>query len=146
MRRSGGRWAVLLMAGVIAAGLAPAVLAQSQQLAMTAEITDARKANGTLMREYTWHSRTELIMAGQVKDTRIDLVSYGPSGQVQRSLLNDISAPLPFGFLRRIHAKNEEEEAEKYVKALRSLLDQYTLPTEGKVLDFLNGAKVTGPD
>jgi hypothetical protein len=29
---------------------------------------------------------------------------------------------------------------------LRSLLEQYTLPTAGKVLDFMNAAQLTGPD
>ena len=79
MTRCNCRWGMLFVAGAVVAGLAPALLAQSQ-LSMTVEITDARKANARLMREYTWHSRTELIMAGQVKDTRIDLVSYAPPG------------------------------------------------------------------
>lgn len=130
-------------------GLPPAALAQSKTEATAVkavQIADARKASATLMRQYTWHSRTELIMQGSVKDTRIELVNYGPTGQLQRTLLNDQSAPLPFGFLRRAIAENERKEVEAYLKGLHGLLEQYTLPTAGKVLDFMLQAQVTGAD
>ncbi len=136
---------VVILAAAIAVGLPPTFAAQSN-VSMTVEITNARKANAKLMQEYTWNSRTEVLEAGQVKDMRLDLVKYGPDGHLQRTLLNDQSAPLPFGFLRRRIAEHKKEELEKYMTALRTLLDQYTLPTEGKVLDFMNQAKVTGPD
>jgi len=35
---------------------------------------------------------------------------------------------------------------EQYLTGLRGLLDQYTLPTTGKVLDFMMSAKPMGPD
>jgi hypothetical protein len=110
------------------------------------QITEARKANAALMRQYSWSSRTELIEGGVVKDTRIDLVNYGPAGQLQRTLVNDHGARLPIGFLRRAVAENERQKMETYLHGLRSLLEEYTLPTAGKVLDFMSGAQVTGPD
>ncbi len=110
------------------------------------QITEARQANAALMHQYTWTSRTEIIAQGQVKDTRIELVHYTPSGQLQRSLLNDASAPLPLGFLRRAIAEQERQKMETYLTGLRGLLDQYTLPTAGKVLDFMMSAKPMGPD
>jgi hypothetical protein len=104
-------------AGLIATGWSQAVLAQSP-LATTAntavQITEARKANALFMRQYSWTSRTELIEEGQVKDTRIEQVSYGPDGQLQRILLNDTSAPLPRGFLRRDIAEQKRQEMEQY--------------------------------
>jgi hypothetical protein len=140
------RYPVVILAAVtIAVGVPQAFAAQSN-VNMTVEITNARKANAKLMQEYSWNCRTELLEAGQVKDTRIDLVKYGPDGHLQRSLLNDQSALLPFGFLRRAIAEDRKAELEKYLTALRHLLDQYTLPTEGKVLDFMNQATVTGPN
>jgi len=110
------------------------------------QIAAARKQNAALMHEYTWHSRIELIQAGRVKDTRIDLVQYGPDGKPQRTLLNDKSARLPIGFLRRAIIENERQEVETYLKGLNGLLEQYTLPTAGKVLDFMEQAQVIGPD
>ena len=53
-------------------------------------------------------------------------------------MLNDQSAPLPFGFLRRRIAEHERQKVEEYLTGLRGLLEQYTLPTAGKVQDFMN--------
>jgi len=110
------------------------------------KIAEARKANAALMHQYTWNCRVEIISEGRVKDTRIDLVSYDPNGQLQRTLLNDQSAPLPRGFLRRSIAEDKKKEMEEYLTGLRGLLEQYTLPTTGKILDFISSATVGGPD
>ena len=134
---------------VIALGWAQTIPAQSPPPAVTSmavRITEARKANATLMRQYSWTSRTEVIDQGQLKDLRIDAVTYGPDGQLQRSTLNDQSTPLPLGFLRRRVAELERQKVEQYLSGLRSLLEQYTLPTAGKVQDFMNRATATGPD
>ncbi len=120
--------------------------AQNPNVNMAVQITDARKANAALMRQYTWNSRTEIIEGGQVKDMRIELVNYAPDGQLQRSLLNDQSSRLPLGFLRRAIAENRRKRLETYLTGLRGLIEQYTLPTVGKVLDFMNQAVTSGPD
>jgi hypothetical protein len=69
----------------------------SSNAATAVQITQARKANAALMQQYSWTSRTEILEGGTVKDIRIETVNYGPGGQLQRTLLNDQSAPLPFG-------------------------------------------------
>ncbi len=127
----------------------PAVLAQtalSADAAKAVQITEARQANAALMHQYTWYSRTEILDQGTVKDTRIELVNYTPFGQLQRSLINDQSAPLPFGFLRRAIAEHERKKLEEYLTGLRGLIEQYTLSTTGKILDFMTSAKTVGPD
>jgi len=110
------------------------------------KVAEARKVNAALMHHYNWTSRTEIIDNGQIKDTRIELVQYAPDGQLQRSLLNDQSAPLPRGFLRRAMAEDERKKMAKYLEGLQGLLEQYTLPTTGKILDFIVAARLTGPD
>lgn len=140
---------LMLVAMVTVLGLPTTVLAQSKADASAVkavQITAARKANADLMRKYTWHTRIELYMQGQIKDTRIELVSYGPDGKLQRTVLNDQHANMPIGFLRRAIAENERQELETYLKGLQGMLEQYTLPTAGKVLDFMNQAQVMGPN
>ena len=88
----------------------------------------------------------ELIDNGQVADTRIESVSYGPDGQLQRTLLNDRQAPLPGGFLRKRLAEKDRERVEKHLVGLRQLLDQYTLAAAGKALDFVSRAIIRAPD
>ena len=71
----------VLAAIVIALGWSQTVLAQgaaSPNAAMAGRITEARKANAALMQQYSWTSRTEVIDQGQVKDLRLDAVTYGP--------------------------------------------------------------------
>jgi hypothetical protein len=77
---------------------------------------------------------------GQQKDLRIDLVNFGPDGKIQRTTVNDQSAPLPGGFFRRKIAEGEREDVEKYMKGLGQLLHQYALPTPGAVMNFLDQA------
>ncbi len=140
---------VTVVASLFALGLPHAAQAQSALSAnanKSVQITEAREANAALMHQYTWNCRTEILDQGQVKDTRIELVNYTPFGQLQRSLINDQSAPLPFGFLRRAIAEHERQKMEQYLTGLRGLIEQYTLPTTGKILDFMTSAKTVGPD
>lgn len=139
----------VLAAGLIAVGWSQAVLAQSQPAAnvnMAAQISETRKANAALMRQYTWECRTELIEKGQRLDTRIEAISYDPDGQLQRRFLSDQAPPLPESLLGGIIAKKRKERLEAYLKGLRSLLEQYSLPTEANVLNFMNQAATTMPD
>jgi hypothetical protein len=139
----------ILAAGLIAVGWSQSGLAQSQITAsgnFSVQIANARKANAALMRQYTWDSRTEVIEEGAVKDIRIEAVSYGSDGQLQRSLLKDQPAPPPESLLGGIIAKKRKERLEAYMKGLRSLLDQYTLPTEAEVINFVNQAAAARPD
>jgi hypothetical protein len=118
----------------------------AMRMVIAMKIVQVRKENAALTRQYTWNSRTELIDQGVLKDTRIEMVGYGSDGQVIRTPLNDFSAPLPRGFLRRAIAEQEKQKMEDYMTGLRGFLDQYTLPTAGKVLDFVSQAKISPPD
>lgn len=146
--------ASMLAALIIACGWAPVSFAQtnpqfSANRAM--QIAQARQNNAALMHQYNWNSRTEIIVDGQVKDVRIQLVSYAPNGQLMRTTMNDQPAsgtylPTPIGFLRRAVANDRKEEMEKFLTGLQGLIEQYTLPTAGKILDFMTAAKPSGPD
>jgi hypothetical protein len=138
-----------VLIGLLAVGVPQFVLAQgvpSGNMQMAAQISEARKANAALMRQYTWNSRTEVIENNEIKDTLIELVNYTPDGMLVRSVLNDQKAPLPMGFLRRAIAEDERKKLEEYLTDVRGLLEQYANPTEGKILDFLNQATTSGPD
>jgi hypothetical protein len=138
-----------VLIGLLTVGVSQAALAQgapSGNMQTAAQISEARKANATLMRQYTWNCRTEVVENNDVKDTLIELVNYTPDGMLTRSILNDQKAPLPFGFLRRAIAEDQRKKLEEYLTDLRGLLEQYANPTEGKILDFLNQATTSGPD
>ena len=149
MKKSLTRLLGLLLAAWALSGLAQSVPFATANRAI--QIYQAREANAALMHQYQWNSRTEIISQGQVKDIRIDLVSYGPFGQLQRTVINDQPAsggmmPMPFGFLRRAIAEDKKKEMQEYLMGLQGLLEQYTLPTTGKILDFISSATPSGPD
>lgn len=129
--------------------LTPLALAQptpTQATASTAvQISQARQRNAALMRNYSWNERVDLTKNGNSVDLRIDTCTYLPDGQLQRTVMNDQHAPLPGGFFRKKAAESKMKDLEGYLKGLRSLLDQYTLPTAGAILNFLTTAQTTGP-
>jgi hypothetical protein len=144
MKMSAAFAVVLIVLGWAAS--MPAQTSPGVNTAMAAQITKARRANAALMRQYTWYSRVEIVEKGTVQDLRLELVNYGPGGSLQRNTVNDQSAPLPFGFIRRKIAERDRARIEQYLMGLRSLVEQYTLPSEGRVLDFMNAATISGPD
>lgn len=144
-----------LTLALVVVACAQSALAQSGQYAAAnhaVQISEARRKNAALMHHFVWNSRTEIIVNGEVKDTRIEQVQYSPTGQLQHTLLNDQPAssgpmlPTPIGFLRKAIAKKEKQDLETFLKGLTKLLQQYTLPTTGKILDFMSSATPRGPD
>ncbi len=133
-----------LLAGVIGILLSlGAMTAQDQGGGMGAKILAARQANAALMQQYTWNCRTEIHVDDKLKDVRIDQVQYGPDGNLQRTQLNNQAFNQPFGFFRKLAAESEMKQLEQYLTGLRGLLNQYTLPTAGKVNAFISSSTVS---
>jgi len=136
----------ILFAATLAAFVFPALLpAQVANEGLANQIIAARQRNATLMKQYSWNCRTEILENGTPKDTRIETVTFGPDGQPQHTLLNDQSNPLPRGFFRRRIAEKEREDTENYLKKLRTFLHQYTMPTAGAVINFISTTPVVPP-
>jgi hypothetical protein len=136
----------LLAAGALAFCGPQLSLAQVRNEGLANEIIAARQKNAALMKQYSWNSRVEILDNGVVKDIRIEQVMYGAGGQLQRTTLNDQPSSMPQGFLRRRIAEKEKKKMEKYLKGLNEVLNQYTLPTSGKIIDFISQATITAPD
>jgi hypothetical protein len=113
---------------------------------LAGKIIAARNIDATLLRNYSWNCRTELLEDGKVKDIRIDVVVPGPKGGWQQSVINDESAPLPQGFIRRHIAQDERERLENYLNGLHALVNQYTLPAAGRIARFVGQAEISAPD
>jgi hypothetical protein len=120
--------------------------AQAPPSALAGEILQARQKNDALARQYSWECRTDVLLDGVTKDLRIEAVNYGPGGQLQRTLLNDQRAPLPFGFFAARIAEEARAQVHQALVGLRGLLDQYTLPSSEKMASFISRAKISAPD
>ncbi len=137
---------LLLLAVVLCFSRAQFASAQAPGSGPAAEMIAQRQKNDALMKQYSWNCRTEILINAQVKDTRIELVNFGPTGQIQRSLLNDQQCPLPYGFWARQLAQDVRQQVEQGLQGLRGLLDQYTLPGNGKIIQFIGSATIQAPD
>src|SRR6266704_2503071 len=125
-----------LIVGVLAAALSPALWAQVPNENLANNIIPARKKDAAMMQQYSWNCRSEIIQDEKVQDIRIDQVTFGPDGKPQHTLLNDNPAGLPRGFFRKRAEEKKRKETEKYIGDLRKLMEQYTLPSAGKIIDF----------
>ena len=103
---------ILLIIGLIILAYPLPIRAQVPNEGIANMVIQARQRNAAQMKQYFWTSRIELTQNGTTQDTRIDQVSYGPDGNLQQTLQNDQSAPLPGGFLRRAIAENTRKQLE----------------------------------
>jgi hypothetical protein len=116
----------ILTAGLIALGLPHVVLAQNKLAAnadMAVKITEARKANAALMRQYTWSSRTELIVEGQVivpqKQMTVQVQNFDYS-RIMPALMAQMANPKQSPST----ASSSFQTVEKELRDLKALLDQ----------------------
>lgn len=146
-------FAVIFAAALTGSVIAPAAaqMATTGSADRAVQIAQTRRANGALMHHFAWNSRVEVVINGEVKDTKIEQLSYDSSGQLKTLLLNDQKAssfylPTPIGFLRRAIAEDKEKEMVAFLTGLKGMLGQYTLSTAGKILDFMTTSTATGPN
>src|SRR5271170_3108751 len=104
----------LVALGLVILAVQMSTLAQVRNEGLADQIIAARQKHSAMMKQYSWNCQAVLIENGNIKDTRIDAVSYGPDGNIQRVVLNDQQASLPGGFLRRAMAENQRKEIDKY--------------------------------
>jgi hypothetical protein len=136
---------ILLATTIIALSVPSIMEAQVANEGLANSIIAARQKNAQMMQQYSWNCRIEVLESGTVKDTRIEQCVYGPNNQVQRTLINDVGAPLPRGFVRRRIAEKERADIENYLKQVVALLDKYTLPSAGAVINFISSAPIPPP-
>src|SRR5438045_1773990 len=132
----------LLVAVVLAIAFPMAIRAQVRNEGLANGMISARKKDASMIQQYNWDCRTEILKDGNLQDLRVNLVSIGPDGEPQRSLLSDQESPLQGGPFRKAIEKNERKQLEEYVKKVRKLVDQYTFSSAGKVGDFMSQAKL----
>ena len=135
----------LFLATLVTSLAAGSLQAQVANEGLANSIIAARQKNAQMMQQYSWNCRIEVLDSGTVKDTRIEQCVYGANNQVTRTLINDVGAPLPHGFVRKRIAEKEREDIAKYLKQVVVLLDKYTLPSAGAVINFISSAPIPPP-
>ena len=135
--------AVALMLGV----LVGAIAATPDKGALATQIIEGRKQNHMKMREYTWNTRTEVKIDGEVKSLKVDLVRFTPEGEMQKTKISDSAdgQKKPKGIRGKVASK-KIKGMQEWAQELKQLLQQYSLPTSGSLLDFMEKATVERDD
>jgi hypothetical protein len=136
---------LLLAAGLMACCTFPNLQAQVKNEGLANTIIAARQKNGALMKQYSWSCRMEFLENGTIKDSRVDIVTYGPDGNLQYTSLSNQESPLPGGFFRKRIAEKEREKTENHIKGLRAFLHQYTMSSAGSVINFISQSTIPAP-
>ena len=118
----------------------------SQDNAQIAErVTKARQENAAKTTNYSWTKRTEVKVKGEVKSTTTELVRFDVDGEMQTTPISQEKAKGPRGIRGKV-AKKKGGEMKDWMADLGKVLHEYSLPTSGNLLDFLNKAKVEKGD
>jgi len=133
-----------LLFGTLAIGLMMAVpaAAQTDMAAVAEKVSKARQQNAMKTRDYSWTQRTEVKLKGETKSLKTEIVRFTVDGELQKTPIDETSAKKPKGVRGKV-AKKKAGEMKDWMADLGEVLKQYSLPTAGNLLDFLNKASIS---
>ena len=113
-----------------------------QQKAAAAKEAAAR--NQQALRSYSWITKTELSLKGEVKNTKIESCQYGPDGKVHKTELSEPPAPQEKkrGLKGKIIAK-KTGEMKKELEDSAALVHSYIPPTAEKIQAAIAAGKLS---
>jgi hypothetical protein len=113
-----------------------------QQKAAAAKEAAAR--NQQALRSYSWITKTELSLKGEVKNTKIESCQYGPDGKVVKTELSEPPAPQPKkrGLKGKVIAK-KTGEMKKELEDSAALVHRYVPPAAEKIQAAIAAGRVT---
>ncbi len=105
------------------------------------KVSKSREENRKKMQDYTWKRRTEVSKDGEVQLTKLELVRFDVDSRMQTTLISEQKPEQRQmrGIRGRIQERVVEAQKEWQVD-LQRLLQQYSLPTTGKVAGYLEKA------
>jgi hypothetical protein len=133
----------IAIAVLIASFATPALSQDNAQIAE--RVTKARQENAAKTTNYSWTKRTEVKVKGEVKSTITEMIRYDLDGELQKTPISQDTAKGPKGIRGKV-ANKKGGEMKDWMTDLGKVLHEYSLPTSGNLLDFLNKAKVEKGD
>jgi len=130
-----------VIAGIALAALAfvagPPASAQDLQQKLAAAKESAAR-NQQALRSYSWLEKTEILLKGELKSTKVDMCSYGADGKVQKTPVVEPPPPEKKRGLRgKVVAKKTGEMKEEMESAV-ALVQQYVPPAPDMLQVVMN--------
>ena len=131
--------ALTVACATLMAASASAQAPESAKIAV--QVSENRSENAKLMRGYSWNTRTEIKSKGETQLIKVELVRYDIDGRQQKTTISEEGAKKrKKRGIRGAVQKKKGKKKQEWFKELHGLLAQYSLPTAGKVLDYLDQA------
>ncbi len=112
-----------------------ALALQSPELRQkVAAAKEAAARNQQALRGYSWISKTDVLVKGEVKNTKIESCQYGPDGTVQKTEISEPAAPARRrrGLRGRVAAK-QTAEMQQEMQSAAALVRSYVPPAPDKL-------------
>jgi hypothetical protein len=135
---------IAFLALLLAISSAVAQIPEPNIMQTVEKMTKAREQNDQLKLQYSWTQRSEIKKDGESKSVEMAVMRYTVDGKLQRTLLTDETGKKKRG-IRGRRAKKKMKKMKEWADEVMALLQQYSLPSSGKLLDYLNQATIT-PD
>ena len=103
-----------------------------------AAVKQTAAANAEALRAYTWLEKTEILLKGELKATKVDSCRYGPDGKVQKA---PVVQPPPAEKKRGLRGKivaNKTEEMKEELQATVALIQEYVPPAPDRIQVVMN--------
>jgi hypothetical protein len=131
-----------------------AALQNSEIQQKAAAAKEAAARNQQALRSYSWITKTELSLKGEVKNTKIESCQYGPDGKVQKTELSEPPAPPEEkksgrrgGRLKEKVIAKKTGEMKKELEDAAALVHGYVPPAAEKIQAAIAAGKLSiSPD
>ena len=135
------RIAILCTALCLLGSIAAAQQSPEMQQKIAA-IHEAAAANAAALHTYSWISKTEISVKGEVKNTKVEQCQYGPDGQVEKTLLSEppqqeeqqsSGRRRRGGRVKEKVVEHKTEEMQEEMQTTAALVHSYVPPTPEKI-------------
>jgi len=131
---------IVIGMAVVALSLAalsrPATAQDLQQ--KLAAVKKAAAANAEALRSYTWLEKTEILLKGEVKATKVDSCRYGPDGRVQKTPVVQPPPPEKGRGLRGKIVANKTADMKDDLESTVALIQEYVPPAPDRIQVVMN--------
>jgi len=103
-----------------------------------AAVKQTAAANAEALRAYTWLEKTEILLKGELKATKVDSCRYGPDGKVQKTPVVQPPPPEKKRGLRGKIVANKTEEMKEELQATVALIQEYVPPASDQIQVVIN--------
>jgi hypothetical protein len=119
------------------AALSRPATAQDLQQKLAA-VKKAAAANAEALRSYTWLEKTEVLLKGEIKATKVDSCRYGPDGKVQKTPVVQPPPPEKKRGLKGKIVANKTADMKDELESTVALIQEYVPPAPDRIQVVMN--------